>query len=155
MTPEPHWTSILSAFLTLLVAVLASIIAYQQWRLAQNKLKFDLFDRRLTVYKAARTLLSSIMTSRKATKEDVDEYMIVTGEAKWLFNDSIAKYLHTELYNKIIDLQALQDDLDGANLGEQRSKNASSKAEIKKWLVAQYEVLDERFSPFLQLKDLT
>jgi len=155
MTLEPYWTTTLLTLSTLIFAVLGLYITFQQRWLAHNKLQFDLFDRRLTVYNAARTLLTSIMTLGKATEKDVYEYMIATGEAKWLFKDSIAEYLHTQLYNKINELQALGTELNGANLGEEHSKNASSKTEIKKWLVAQYEVLDENFSPFLQLKDLT
>jgi len=46
MSCDPHWTNYLAALLTPTVAVLGSIIAYHQWRTAQNKLKFELFDRR-------------------------------------------------------------------------------------------------------------
>ena len=44
MTCDSHWTTYLSALLTPTVAVLGSLIAYRQWRLAQNKLKLDLFE---------------------------------------------------------------------------------------------------------------
>ena len=62
---DPHWTQVLSALLTPTIAVLVAIIAYRQWRTAQNRLKFDLFDRRFAVYDAARNLLSSVMTRAK------------------------------------------------------------------------------------------
>ncbi|MCL7419985.1 MAG: hypothetical protein M8364_03680 [Methylobacter sp.] len=152
MAPDPHWTTYLSALLTPIVAVLGSFIAYRQWRLAQNKLKFDLFDRRLTVYEAARTLLSSIMTSGKAKDEEVFKFMVSTREAKWLFNESVAEYLDKQLHHKAIDLQTLDAMLEGEPVGEERTKNVHAQAEIKKWFMAQYEVLDEKFSPFLKLK---
>ena len=56
MTPDPHWTTLLSALLTPAVAVFGIFIAYRQWRLAQEKLKLDLFDKRFEVYEAAREL---------------------------------------------------------------------------------------------------
>lgn len=143
MTPDPHWTVYLSALLTPTVAVLGSFIAYRQWRLAQNKLKFDLFDRRLTVYEAARTLLSSIMTSGKAKDEEVFKFMVATREAKWLFNEFIAEYLDKQLYHKALDLQTLEAELEGVPVGEERTKNVRTQAEIKKWFMAQYKVLDE------------
>jgi hypothetical protein len=152
MNTDPHWTTYLAALLTPTVAILGALIAYRQWRLAQNKLKLDLFDRRLSIYEAARTLVASIMTSGKAKDEEVFKFMVATREAKWLLNDSIAQYLDKELYHNAIDLQTLAAELEGVPVGEVRTKNVRAQAEIKKWLLAQFEVLDEKFSPFLQLR---
>ena len=152
MNPDPHWTTYLAALLTPTVAVLGSFIAYRQWRLAQNKLKLDLFDRRFSVYEAARTLLASIMTSGKAKDEEVFKFMVATREAKWLLNASVAEYLDKQLYNKAIVLQTLTSELEGVGVGEVRTKNVHAQAEIKRWFMAQYEVLDEKFAPYLQLR---
>ena len=92
MCTEPHWTAYLSALLTPTVAVLGSLIAYRQWRLAQNKLKLDLFDRRFSVFEAARSLIASIMTSGKAKDEEVFKFLFATREAKWLLDSSVAEY---------------------------------------------------------------
>lgn len=152
MNPEPHWTAYLSALLAPVVAVLGSFIAYRQWRLAQNKLKLDLFDRRFKVYEAARDLLASIMTRGKADDDELLKYMIATREAKWLLGAEIAEYLNKQLYHKAIDLQTLAAELKGIPVGELRTKNVRAQAEIKKWFIAQYDVLDTLFAPFLQLR---
>lgn len=152
MCTEPHWTTYLAALLTPTVAVLGSYIAYRQWHLAQNKLKLDLFDRRFSVFEAARSLIASIMTSGKAKDEDVFKFLLATREAKWLLDVSIAEYLDKQLYDKAIDLQTLDAELEGVPVGEERTKNVSSQSEIKKWFAAQYKVLDEKFSPYLQLQ---
>ncbi len=151
MTCDPHWTTYLSALLTPTVAVLGSLIAYRQWRLAQNKLKLDLFDRRFSVYEAAGNLLASIMTSGKAKDEDIFKFVVVTREAKWVLNAQVAEYLEKQLYHKAIDLQTLSSELEGVPVGEERTKNVHQQAEIKKWFLAQYDVLDAHFAPFLQL----
>jgi hypothetical protein len=78
MTPEPHWTAYVSALLVPLVAIFGFIIAYQQWRTAQNKLKLDLFDRRFEIYHAARKLLAAIMTSGKASDDELFNYLTST-----------------------------------------------------------------------------
>ena len=93
MTPDPHWTAYLTALLTPTVAVLGAMIGYRQWRLAQNKLKLDLFDRRFKVYEAARDLLASIMTSGKAMDDKVFKFLVATREAKWLLDIDVANYL--------------------------------------------------------------
>lgn len=152
MNCDPHWTNYLAALLTPTVAVLGSVIAYRQWRTAQNKLKFELFDRRFSVYEASRNLLASIMTSGKAKDDEVFKFLSATREAKWLLNIEVATYLEKELYHKAIDLQTIQATLEGLPVGEERSANVMKQAEIKKWFMAQYEVMDEKFSPFLELQ---
>ncbi len=152
MTCDPHWTTYLSALLTPIVAVLGSLIAYRQWRLSQNKLKLDLFDRRFSVYEAARNLLASIMTSGKAKDEEIFKFMVATREAKWVLNAQVDEYLNKQLYHKALDLQTLSSELGGVPVGEERTSNVNRQSEIKKWFLAQYDVLDEHFSPFLQLE---
>jgi hypothetical protein len=152
MAFDPHWTTYLSALLTPTVAVLGSLIAYRQWCLAQNKLKLDLFDRRFSVYEAARNLLASIMTSGKAKEDEIIKFMVATREAKWVLNAHVAEYLDKQLYLKAIDLQALSSALEGVPGVEERTSNVHRQLEIKKWFLAQYDVLDEHFAPFLQLR---
>jgi hypothetical protein len=152
MICDAHWTTCLSALLTPTVAVLGSLIAYRQWRTAQNKLKHDLFERRFSVYDAARIFISSIMTSGKATEEELFKFLSGTREAKWLLNSEVSEYLDKELYHKALDLQCLASELEGVPVGIERSSNVQKQAEIKKWLIQQYDILDVKFSPFLKLE---
>lgn len=151
MTCYLHWTTYLAALLTPTVAVLGLLIAYRQWRIAHNKLKLDLFDRRFSVYEAARGLLASILTSGKAKDKEILKFMVATREAKWLLNLQVAEYLEKQLYHKAIDLKTLSFELEVVPVGEERTSNISKQSEIKKWFLAQYDVLDEHFAPFLQL----
>ena len=148
---DPHWTTVLAALLTPTIAILGSIIAYRQWRIAQNKLKFDLFDRRFAVYDATRALLASIMTSGQAKQEEVYKFMAGTRTAKWLLNDDVAQYIDEVLWHKVVDLQTLQEELQGLPVGGERTRNVRAQSEIKKWLLDQFKVLDEKFAPFLSL----
>jgi len=152
MTTDPHWTAYLSALLTPVIAFLGSLIAYRQWRLAQNKLKFDLFERRSSVYEAARALMASIMTSGKAKDEELFKFMVGTSEAKWLFDGSVVEYLDKEIYSNAVDLMTLSAELEGVPVGDIRTKNVLRQAELKKWFNAQFKVLNEIFLPYLQLR---
>ena len=108
--------------------------------------------RRFSVYEASRNLLASIMTSGKAKDDEVFKFLVSTSEAKWLLNAEVATYLEKELYHKAIDLQTLQAELEGVPVGEERSTNVMKQSKIKKWFMEQHEVLDEKFSPFLELQ---
>jgi hypothetical protein len=151
MTCSPHWTAYLSALLTPVVAALGLWIAYRQWRLGQNKLKLDLFEKRFSVYVGARDLLASIMTSGKAKDEELFKFLSATREAKWLLDDEVANYLEKSLYHKALDLARLREELEGVGVGEVRTKNVQEQAEIKKWFFAQYPVLDQKFTKFMHL----
>ena len=53
---------------TLIVGLSVAFIAWQQWQLARNKLRLDLFDRRYKVFEATRRFLAVIL--RDARFED-------------------------------------------------------------------------------------
>lgn len=152
MNTVPHWTAYVSALAVPLIALLGAGIAWLQWTLARNKLKFDLFDRRLKIYEAAAGFLASILTSGKAKDEEAFKFMVATREAKWLLDSSIAQYLEKELYHKALDLQVLDSELTALPVGDDRTRNVRTQSELKKWFSRQYEVLDEKFGPFLHLR---
>jgi hypothetical protein len=54
----PAWVTVLAALLTPAVAILATIVALQQLRTAREKLKLELFDRRLSIHEQTRDVLS-------------------------------------------------------------------------------------------------
>lgn len=151
MTPDPHWTAYISALLVPIVALLGLLIAYRQWRTAQNKLKLELFKKRLAIYSAATDFINSVMTSGKATDEQLRSLIQGTKEAKWLLSADIATYLDEELYAKGVDLQCLSAELEGIPVGEERTSNVHGQRSIKLWLNAQYGILDEKFAKYLSL----
>ncbi len=152
MNTYPHWTALLTAFLTIAIAALAAVIARGQWVTAKNKLKLDLFDRRMKVYEAAQALLSYIMRNGNCSDEELIKYTVAVREAKWLLNSSITSYLRKELPNKVIDLQALDAELKDEPVGEVRSKNVQERRVIKEWLRSQPDRIDEMCSEFLELR---
>jgi hypothetical protein len=152
MITDLHWTSYLSALLTPIVAVLGSFIAYRQWRLAQNKLKLELFDRRLSIHKAASDFLVSIATSGTIINEEFYKFMASTSETRWLISESAAKYFREDIFDKVLEFQRIDGELDDMPACETRTIAVNAKAEIRKWLLAQHKVVDEKFSKYLQLQ---
>jgi hypothetical protein len=84
-------TTTLAGLLTPLIAIFAGYIARQQWRTAKNKLKLDLFDRRMTIYTAVESALHTMVRRHKIDAESL-AHLRSAREAKWLFNDEIAEY---------------------------------------------------------------
>ena len=149
---DVHWTAYITAFTVPVLAAAAATIAYRQWRTAQNKLKLDLFDKRMLVYQAVRDTLGYIAAHGKISQEQQIKYLTGIQSAQWLFDPDIHKYLHETLWHKIVDLQ-LHSSLSSRDNGDrdERTKHIHLEAETLKWLVKQYSVLDDMCSKYMSL----
>ena len=54
------WIELLSAAIAPVTACIAVLVAYQQWRTNRDRLRVELYDRRVTVLKAVRQYLSEV-----------------------------------------------------------------------------------------------
>ena len=86
----------MTLFLSIATILLAAVVAgvtWMQWRVADNKLRLDLFDRRYQVYEATlRFFFQSVQHSTQ-----IDLYLSVFNEetlkAEFLFDTDVVKYL--------------------------------------------------------------
>jgi hypothetical protein len=82
------------SFVAVVAASIAGTIAYRQWRTAQNKLKLDLFEKRMAIYEAAVAMIKEDWWL-----EDQSEWAGIAvlrakfSPARWLLN----KHVHLEL----------------------------------------------------------
>ena len=148
---EPHWTTLFSALLMPVVALVGVCIAWQQCCIAKNKLKLELFEKRFAVYDKARNMLGEIMIKGKLTDAGLHEYGSGIREARWLMDEEVAKYLNQELWDKAVQLQSYDAQLDGLPVGEERDHLAHERATLNQWFHTQYPILDEKVAPFLKL----
>lgn len=150
---EPHWTAYVTALSLPLVAAFGALIAYRQWRTAQNKLKLDLFERRMSVYQSARDMIGFIASRGKITPEEQFKYLAGIQTARWLFGPDVTEYLETELWHKVVNLELTQNMMSHAGGGDpDRSKYIKDNAETLKWLVNQYKVLDTKCATYMVLR---
>ena len=149
---EAHWTAYVTALTVPVLATLGAAIAYRQWRTAQNKLKLDLFDKRMLVYQAARDALRHITSHAELGPEQQIKYLSGIQTAKWLFGSEVDTYLSKTLWHKIIDLELHRTMVyDAPTDNPERGKHVQLKAETLKWLMDQYSVLDIKFSKYMAL----
>jgi hypothetical protein len=85
--------SVVLSAATLFLSAAIVIITWLQWRVADNKLRFDLFDRRYKVYEATQKFL------RMGVEEDalIDKHLVdfnrETAAAEFLFDGDVVNYL--------------------------------------------------------------
>lgn len=149
---DVHWTAYITALTIPVLAAVGATIAYRQWRTSQNKLKLDLFDRRMLVYQSVRETLGHIAAHGRISHEQQLKYLIGIQTSHWLFGEELHTYLHETLWHKIVDLDlynkmSVRDDSNP----EERTKHIHLEAATLKWLVGQYTVLDRMCANYMTL----
>ena len=77
--------NIFSALLTPVIAIIATYIAWQQWKANELKLRLERYERRLSIYQDVIKMLSLIMRDADAKIEDLMTFRANTAEADFLF----------------------------------------------------------------------
>jgi hypothetical protein len=80
------------SIVAVIVALIAGCIAWRQWRTAHYRLLFDLFDRRLAVYKATRKIISHVGLGGQVEKDDFFELDRAVEGAEFLFRGEAREF---------------------------------------------------------------
>jgi hypothetical protein len=149
-SPSPSWTSYVTAAFTIFIASIGVWIAFRQSQIARNKLKLDLFERRMAVYEVVSIAIGRAVNAGKLTNQEQYDYLSGTRSSQWLFGPEVFEYIHTTLWHKIIDLE-LHDKMISAPPSDERTKHIHARSEVTKWLHRQYKEFDRLCEPYLKL----
>ena len=138
----------LAPIATLIVGLAVAFIAWQQWQLARNKLRLDLFDRRYKVYDATRKFLSVILGKADFLDSQLFEFYAGTSDAEFLFESDVVDYL-AELRKRAIDMRTHQHVFDPLPVGEERSRHVQAAHDQLLWLSEQITAQKSVFAPYL------
>ena len=148
---------VLSALLTPTIAVIATYVAYQQWRVNKTRLDLDLYDRRLAIYKAVDVFYGEVGTEGTAKYPMVFQLRYATAEAPFLFPAEIERHLK-EIYDKAMRIAALREQTypasgePGLPVGDARSKACEEEGELVLWLLQNAKAESrKRFGKYLKL----
>ena len=136
---------------TILVALFAAYVAYQQFRIGREKFKLNLFEKRFSVFAGARRLLSLVLTEGNIKLEYLFEFRATVGEATFLFEKDITDYLD-EIDRKALRLHTLHEKLKPLPVGEKRSCLAAEISDTLGWLTDQLPALKIHFSPYMKFR---
>jgi len=147
-----HWTQYISAIGIPIIAAIAAWVAFRQFQIARNKLKFDLFDKRMEVYGAVRDALGSISRQSSLTQEQQIQYLQGTRTARWLFGPEVFHYLDETLWHKVVDLE-FQNTMSKDSAEPERVKHIQERTETFTWMTKQYKEFDALVAKYLTLKN--
>ena len=142
------------ALLTPLIAVVATYIAWQQWKTNQQKLNLDRYERRLRVYEEVRKILSIILQDAKASTDDLLKFRTSVSEADFLFGKEILIYID-EIYKRGLSLwrwtQEYRDYTQEKPEGYNHDKVVEEMHKELTWLTEQFEPAKEKFKKYLDI----
>lgn len=154
----------ISAIGMLGIAVIVACIAYMQYKVNRERHRFELFNRRISIYGDLKSfILDIILIDNFLTEENLKKIYRMNDEAVFLFGDDITRYINeikekTSSFNRkvgelSVNIRELKVSLGGKPLSDH--KVAQLKLDIdtlKLWFDEQLEILPKKFSKYLKFE---
>jgi hypothetical protein len=141
----------LRGLLTPVIAVIATYIAYQQYKNNKLKLKFDLYEKRFRVYQALVDFISFVISFPEIKVEEVRKLDSARAESHFLFGEDIPQYL-LSVRDKAAQLTTLNsqvNELASSDRNPERTKLVNQKLEVIEWFHQQLEESRKKFGKYL------
>ena len=161
----PYWVDIIvkltPAFVTLVLGIVGSTIAYWQYRLGklqhqlnQDRLRFDLFSKRLDAYEKLQEFFSSVVSAGTVD----DSFLSILGEARYksrfLFGEEIASYLD-ETWKRAVDMgycRQMLHETGSLPVGPKRTDLCEKDSELLKWMMNEMKEAPARYAKYLKFE---
>ena len=142
----------LSGFLTPIIAVTTVSIIVLQYKLAKQRWRLDLFDKRFEVYWHTKNFISYVDANARVHSDQVQEFHTKSRDCDFLFSEDVQDYLD-ELFKQGIKLQSnttRMDEMDRSTQDWQRECDTNE--EILEWFAKQHDIAKEKFGGYLRLE---
>ena len=150
MNQLPRWMEYVQALaptvVAIIAALIASYIAWRQWRTAHDRLSFDLYEKRFAVYEAVKNIINTAYLHGGVTQGDLDAFYEGIRGAEFLFDgrtkDFVAniRWMAWKASNARARLKRSETD-----------KLIDEELDILDFLSGQAEGLEDMFKPYLDL----
>jgi hypothetical protein len=118
------WLSLGVAIVVACIAFLQWLTAREQWRTANNRAAFDLFQKRYEVYQEFRDVVGNITDSKTRIKAAE-----AAERARFLFQEDVTIYLD-QFIRDLLDLESIGSEFDSLQ-GDDRRKNLDQQRRLK------------------------
>lgn len=140
----------LSALLTPLLAIIATAILVCQYRLARQRWRLDLYDKRYPVYEGTRKYLAHIIAQAAVDLDELTAFHQDCRDREFLFGKEVHDFLQ-ELHSKGVRLRSTGEQLRGQPGAEQWQKLVQENADLLKWFGDQFAMAGRLFGTYLRI----
>jgi hypothetical protein len=147
--PRVDYFALLLPLATFFLSVAVGIVALLQWRLAHNKLRLDLFDRRYKIYEATSKFVDAIVND---SAHDVDSHLndfnAGTSNAEFLFDTDVLNYIQ-QVRTHAVGMRTACVLYESQPEGDERTRNVQRYEADLLWLIEQSTAMTKTFAPYL------
>jgi hypothetical protein len=143
---------------TFALSVAVGIIALLQWRLARNKLRLDLFDRRYKIYEETQTFVDSINNDPGNVDSYLNAFNAGTSNAGFLFDADVVNYIK-QVREKAAYMRTARTLYEAEERKSQpneaeRVRNIERYEADRAWLIEQATAMTKTFTPYLGFQNV-
>jgi hypothetical protein len=146
----PFWVQLLQALSVPTLAAFGIYIALRQWLTARERLKLDLFDRRLAAYGRLRDATAPVNASGKVRNEDIDAFGRARQDMQFLFDKELEQGV-SEIHKAMGDKHVVDIQIDQAQ-GDARQLHQKSMDLFSKITSGVYSDIPARMERFLRFR---
>lgn len=145
------WVGVLTALITLTIALFAVGIAVIQAQTNHKRLKHERFDRRFIVYDATYEFIRSIASAGAVPERAIEKFVKGTHGAQFVFDEDLSEYL-SKVLRKATSIDTWSDLADSTQTSSERHNISQTLQELRAWFGKQVDgELDKQFDRFLRL----
>lgn len=145
--------TLIQAVFTLIVGIGVGTVAFMQWKVARDKLRLDLFDRRYKVFEAFRKYLVSAVNKPIFDFQDEIDFNIGTADAEFLFGSAVTDYFK-EVRSHVGKMDTHRKSYQNLPVGDQRSRAVDAESKERLWLINQFKEMSKVFAPYLSYSNI-
>ncbi len=150
------WFPLVNALLTLILAGVTACFARSQHNLDKNRLRAELFPRRVAVYDTMKRFVTDIVSSDTTTLDSLLAMLRETRHAQFLFkrSDDISGFIK-HFYKQGLDLKFARQGHERIRTSEkepERLRLIQREHDLLLWFTEQDDAIDDKFRPYLQLE---
>ena len=141
-------TNLLQPIATCFVGIVLAFIACLQFKVAHDKLRLELFDRRYKVYAATKKFLIVVVRNARFERSDLFEMFAGTADADFLFDKDVLDYLK-QIADRATAMDVLQKKFYPLPVGDERDVLSTKEHVEFVWLTHQVTDMSKVFAPYL------
>lgn len=141
---------------TFCLSVAVGLIACLQWRVARNKLRLDLFDRRWQIYAATSKFVDAINNDPENVGSYMNDFNAGTSNAEFLFDSDVVNYIKL-VRSHAVGMRTAHVLSDEKQRDEKmRTSNIERFASERKWLIEQVQsgAVTKTFAAYLSFANI-
>ena len=144
--------------ITILIAAIVAFIAVQQYFLAREKFKLDLFEKRFAIFKATEAFINAIVGARSSCVENFSEwhrrFSLDTQTACFVFDGGMATFLDdlVKKGNRVTVAYGLKNE-PRASTDPAIIEALKDAKQIQDEFITIQGQLKDRFSPYLKFEN--